>query len=448
MANKNYVYFLSIVAALGGFLFGFDTAVISGAERAIQVNWNLTDFYHGLAVAIALYGTVIGALFGGLPADKWGRKPTLIFIGVLYFISALGSALAPDVYSFMIFRFIGGIGVGASSVVAPMYISEIAPAKNRGQLVALFQFNLVFGILIAYLSNYLIGTANLQDAWRWMLGVEAIPAVIYTIMVLRVPESPRWLVVKRNDLTQARAILDKTDPGAAESIIQSTFDENQLVQAKSSFLDLFNPKFLSITGLAVMIAVFNQVSGINAIIYFAPRIFELGGISAESALFSTIGIGVVNLIGTMFGLFLIDRIGRKKLMLIGSIGYIISLGLISLNFMGELRMEGPFLPIFVFIFIASHAIGQGSVIWVFISEVFPNKLRASGQSLGCFTHWILAAVIANIFPYLATTLGPAYIFGFFCFMMILQLLWVIFIMPETKGKSLEEIGQKLKAETI
>ena len=197
-----------------------------------------------------------------------------------------------------------------------------------------------------------------------------------------------------------------------------------------------------------MIAVFNQISGINAIIYFAPRIFELGGISAENALFSTIGIGVVNLIGTMFGLFLIDRIGRKKLMLIGSIGYIISLGLISLNFMGELRMEGPFLPIFVFIFIASHAIGQGSVIWVFISEIFPNKLRASGQSLGSFTHWILAAVIANIFPYLASTLGPAYIFGFFCLMMILQLLWVLFIMPETKGKSLEEIGLKLKAETI
>lgn len=442
------MYFLSIVAALGGFLFGFDTAVISGAERAIQTNWQLTDFYHGLAVAIALYGTVLGALFGGLPADKWGRKPTLIFIGVLYFISALGSALAPEIYSFMIFRFIGGIGVGASSVVAPMYISEIAPAKNRGQLVALFQFNLVFGILVAYLSNYLIGTANLQDAWRWMLGVEAIPAVIYTIMVLRVPESPRWLVIKRNDLTQARAILDKTDPDAAESIIQSTFDENQLVQAKSSFFDLFNPKFLSITGLAVMIAVFNQVSGINAIIYFAPRIFELGGISAENALFSTIGIGIVNLIGTMFGLFLIDRIGRKKLMLIGSIGYIISLGLISLNFMGELTVEGPFLPIFVFIFIASHAVGQGSVIWVFISEIFPNKLRARGQSLGSFTHWILAAVIANIFPYLASTLGPAYIFGFFCFMMILQLLWVIFIMPETKGKSLEEIGQNLKAEII
>jgi len=448
MANKNYVYYLSIVAALGGFLFGFDTAVISGAERAIQTNWNLNDFYHGLAVAIALYGTVLGALFGGFPADKWGRKPTLVFIGILFFVSAVGSALAPDVYSFMIFRFIGGIGVGASSVVAPMYISEISPAKNRGQLVALFQFNLVFGILIAYLSNYLIGTANLQDAWRWMLGVEAIPAIIYTVMILRVPESPRWLVVKRNDLTQARAILDKTDPEAAEAIIQSTFDENQMVKAKSGFADLFNPKYLNITALAIMIAVFNQVSGINAIIYFAPRIFELGGISAESALFSTIGIGVVNLIGTMFGLFLIDRIGRKKLMLIGSVGYIISLGLISLNFMGELRMEGPYLPIFVFIFIASHAIGQGSVIWVFISEIFPNKLRASGQSLGSFTHWILAAVIANIFPYLASTLGPAYIFGFFCFMMILQLMWVLFIMPETKGKSLEEIGQKFKAETI
>ncbi|KEO74660.1 sugar porter family MFS transporter [Anditalea andensis] len=448
MANKKYVYFLSIVAALGGFLFGFDTAVISGAERAIQVHWQLSDFYHGLAVAIALYGTVLGALFGGLPADKFGRKPTLLMIGLLFFVSALGSALAPEIYSFMIFRFIGGIGVGASSVVAPMYISEIAPAKNRGQLVALFQFNLVFGILIAYLSNYLIGTAALQDAWRWMLGVEAIPAIIYTVMVFKVPESPRWLVTNRNDITQARDILNRTDPDSAASIIQSTYEENKTNQSKSRFWNLFDPKFISITGLAIMIAVFNQVSGINAIIYFAPRIFELGGISAENALFSTIGIGVVNLIGTMFGLFLIDRIGRKKLMIIGSIGYIISLGLISLNFMGGISMEGPLLPIFVFIFIASHAIGQGSVIWVFISEIFPNSLRASGQSLGCFTHWILAAVIANIFPYLATTLGPAYIFGFFCFMMVVQLLWVLFIMPETIGKSLEQIGKNLKKETI
>lgn len=445
MANKNYVYFLSIVAALGGFLFGFDTAVISGAERAIQIKWDLSDFGHGLAVAIALYGTVLGALFGGFPADRYGRKKTLLGIGLLYVISAFGSALAPDVNTFMIFRFIGGLGVGASSVVAPMYISEIAPAKNRGQLVALFQFNLVFGILIAYLSNYLIGTANLTEAWRYMLGVEVIPALIYTVMVLRVPESPRWLVVKHNNLTLARAILNRTDPEAAESIIQSTFEDKQIVQEKYGFFELFNKKFLNITGLAVMIAVFNQVSGINAIIYFAPRIFELGGISAENALFSTIGIGVVNLIATIAGLLLIDRIGRRKLMLIGSIGYIISLGLISFNFMGETMIEGPFLPIFVFLFITSHAIGQGSVIWVFIAEIFPNKLRASGQSLGSFTHWILAALIANVFPYLATSLGPAYIFGFFCLMMVLQLLWVIFLMPETKGKSLEDIGKNLKA---
>lgn len=442
------MYFLSIVAALGGFLFGFDTAVISGAEKAIQVKWVLSDFSHGLAVAIALYGTVLGALFGGYPADKYGRKKTLIWIGILYVVSALGSALAPDINTFMVFRFIGGLGVGASSVVAPMYISEIAPAKNRGQLVALFQFNIVFGILIAYLSNYLIGTAHLAEAWRLMLGVEAIPALIYCIMIFRVPESPRWLIVKQDDLTQARKILDLTDPEAAGSIIQSTFDEKQRIQAKSGFADLFNKNFLKITALAVMIAVFNQVSGVNAILYFAPRIFELGGISAENALLSTIGIGLINLIATMAGLLLIDRIGRKKLMLIGSIGYIISLGLITYSFMGDTVMEGPFLPIFVFLFITSHGMGQGSVIWVFISEIFPNKLRASGQSLGSFTHWIFAAVIANIFPFLASTIGPAYIFGFFCLMMVLQLLWVLFIMPETKGKSLEEIGQKLKVEEL
>jgi MFS transporter, SP family, arabinose:H+ symporter len=444
MNNKSYVYFLSIVAALGGFLFGFDTAVISGAERAIQINWNLSDWYHGLAVAIALYGTVLGALFGGIPSDKFGRKKVLIWIGILYFVSALGSALSTEVYSFMLFRFLGGLGVGASSVVAPMYISEIAPAKNRGQLVALFQFNIVFGILIAYFSNYLIGTAIPVDAWRYMLGVEAIPALVYTFLVLRVPESPRWLVVKRDDPQLARDILNRTDPGAAEEIIQQAIEEKKLNHATPGFSALFERRFLNITGLAVLIAVFNQLSGINAIIYFAPRVFEMAGIATESALFSTIGIGVVNLIGTMMGLYLIDRIGRRQLMIIGSLGYLVSLALMTVSFMGE-PAESSYLPIFVFIFIGAHAIGQGSVIWVFISEIFPNKLRANGQALGCFTHWILAAIIANIFPFMATALGPAFIFGFFCLMMVLQLLWVIFIMPETKGKSLEEIGRNLKA---
>lgn len=442
MKNNKYVFFLSLVAALGGFLFGFDTAVISGAERRIQEIWGLSDWIHGLAVAIALYGTVIGALFGGIPADKYGRKVSLKLIGILFFISAIGSSLAPEVTSFMFFRFIGGLGVGASSVVAPMYISEIAPAKSRGRLVALFQFNLVLGILVAYFSNYLIGISPLEESWRWMLGVEAIPALIYTLLIFKVPQSPRWLIAKKDDFEQAKVILAKTDPEGVDEAIHLAVEEKKSIRLKIGFSALFHSKYSHITFLAILLALFNQLSGINAIIYFAPRVFEMAGISSESALLSTIGIGVVNLLATMMGLYLIDRIGRKKLMYIGSVGYIISLGLIAYSFSGG-QIPANYLPIFVFLFIASHAIGQGSVIWVFISEIFPNELRAFGQSIGSFTHWILAAVIANVFPFFANQLGPVTIFGFFGVMMILQLIWVIVLMPETKGRSLEEIQQDL-----
>lgn len=443
MNSNKYVIFLSLVAALGGFLFGFDTAVISGAERDIQTLWGLSDWTHGLAVAIALYGTVIGALFGGIPANKYGRKISLIWIGALYFVSAVGSALAPDIVTFMVFRFIGGLGVGASSVVAPMYISEIAPAKSRGLLVALFQFNLVFGILVAYFSNYLIDLTDSPDAWRWMLGVEAIPALIYTLLVFKVPESPRWLIANKDDFEKARIILEKTDPEGVDEAIHLALEEKKSTRLQVGFTALFHTKYIHITFLAIHIALFNQLSGINAIIYFAPRVFEMAGISSESALLSTIGIGVVNLVATMLGLYLIDRIGRKKLMYMGSAGYIISLALIAYSFSGG-QIPPNYLPIFVFMFIASHAIGQGSVIWVFISEIFPNELRAYGQSIGCFTHWILAAVIANVFPFFSSQLGPVTIFGFFAVMMILQLIWVAFRMPETKGRSLEEIQQDLK----
>jgi sugar porter (SP) family MFS transporter len=445
MSNKAYAFFVSLTAALGGFLFGFDTAVISGAERAIQEVWELSDWIHGLAIASALYGTVIGALFGGIPADKFGRKKSLLWIGLFYFISALGSGMAWDVTSFTAFRFIGGLGVGASSVVAPMYISEIAPAKNRGLLVALYQFNIVFGIVIAYVSNYLIGTAEFSESWRWMLGVEAIPALIYSVMIFSIPESPRWLITKFNNQLLAREILTKTDPEGVDDAIRLAIEEEKSIKQKSSFSALFSPRFFSSTLLAILIAVFNQVSGINAIIYFAPRIFEMAGISTEDALISTIGIGLVNLFATFLGLYLIDRLGRKKLMYIGSIGYIISLSLMAYNFLGP-GIPAGWLPIFVFGFIASHAIGQGSVIWVFISEMFPNELRASGQSLGSFTHWILAAVIANVFPFFANNFGPGYIFAFFCLMMVLQLLWVMLKMPETKGRSLEEIQKNLHNE--
>lgn len=447
MKNKNYVLFLSITAALGGFLFGFDTAVISGAERDIQQLWQLSDWSHGLAVAMALYGTVIGALFGGIPADKFGRKASLLWIGVFYLVSAVGSALATDVNSFMFFRFLGGLGVGASSVVAPMYISEIAPATRRGQLVALYQFNIVFGILMAYFSNYLIGTANLAEAWRWMLGVEAIPALIYSILIVQVPKSPRWLIAKKQDFDQARMILTKTDPEGVDEAMELAIAESKEVRGKVSFSTLFQSKFSKITFFAFLMAFFNQMSGINAIIYFAPRIFESAGIATEDALLSTIGIGLINLVATMAGLYFIDRLGRKKLMYIGSFGYIISLSLMAYSYFGG-AIDSHLLPYFVFVFIASHAIGQGSVIWVFIAEIFPNELRAYGQSLGSFTHWILAALVANLFPYFASNFGAGYIFAFFALMMVLQLLWVAFRMPETKGKSLEEIQQDLQRKHV
>lgn len=438
MKGKSFLFLSSIVAALGGFLFGFDTAVISGAEQSIQVIWQLNDVSHGLAVAIALYGTVIGAMLGGIPADKFGRKVTLFWVGVLYFVSALGSALAPEIYSFMIFRFIGGLGVGASSVAAPMYISEISPAGMRGRLVALFQFNVVLGIVIAYISNYFLADIG-ENAWRWMLGVEAIPAILYTIMILFVPKSPRWLIVKKGDVQKARTILSRIDNGnIEESIIAIQASHMSKAEAiKSSF---FSQKYRLPIMLAVLFAFFNQMAGINAIIYYAPRIFAMTGAAASAALISTTGVGVVNLIFTMVGITLIDKFGRRTLMFIGSVGVIITLGLVSRAFLLE-AFGG--VPIFLFVYIGFFALSQGAVIWVFISEIFPNEVRAYGQSLGSFTHWLMAAVVANVFPYFANTLGGGPVFLFFTIMMVLQLLFVWKLMPETKGKSLEELEKEL-----
>lgn len=440
MKGKSYLFLSAIVAALGGFLFGFDTAVISGAEQAIQGIWSLTDFEHGMAVAIALYGTVLGAMTGGFPADKYGRKKTLFWVGILYFVSALGSALAPEVNSFMIFRFIGGVGVGIASVAAPMYISEIAPAKFRGRLVALFQFNIVLGIVVAYMSNYLLSGIG-ENAWRWMMGVEAAPALIYTVMVLFVPRSPRWLVVKRNALEEARNVLSKIDVASMKSemlAIQNSISSDAIGE-KVSF---FSKKYKYPIMLAVLFAFFNQMAGINAIIYYSPRIFEMTGLGSDSALLSSAGIGVVNLVFTMIGITLIDRSGRKKLMLIGSLGLMISLSLVAYSFYQE---SFSIVPIYLFVYIAFFALSQGAVIWVFISEIFPNRVRAHGQSLGSFTHWLMAAIVANIFPYFTNNFGGGPVFLFFSIMMVLQLLFVLKIMPETKGKSLEEIEKEFSA---
>jgi len=430
------------VVALGGLLFGFDTAVISGAEQDIKRIWDLSNVLHGVAIAIALYGTVIGALFGGMPATKFGRKKTLLWIGIFYLISAVGSALAPGVYIFMAFRVLGGLAIGASSVVAPMYITEIAPAKNRGKLVATFQFNIVFGILIAYLSNYLLQGVGGDDSWRLMLGVVAIPALIYCILVFFVPESPRWLMVHRRDYDTARKILEISDPEGVDEAILDIQRTIELEHRKESISAFLSKKYSIPIFLAIFIAFFNQMSGIDAVIYFTPRVFELAGINTQAAFLQSAGVGLVNLVFTMAGLYLIDRIGRKKLMLIGSVGYIISLAAVAFAFYSG-HSTGMVVPVLLFVFIASHAIGQGAVIWVFISEIFPNSVRAYGQSLGCATHWIMASVITTIFPIMAAKFGPAPLFLFFAIMMVFQLLWVIFKMPETKGVPLEELEAKL-----
>lgn len=427
----------SITVALGGFLFGFDTAVISGAEGAIQQLWSLSDTMIGQMVAMALYGTVIGALAGGWPAERFGRRVTLFWIGMLFLISAAGSALAPDVYSLMFFRFIGGLGVGASSVVAPMYISEIAPAENRGQLVAAFQFNIVLGIVVAYVSNWLISGSS----WRLMLGVEIVPAIVYVFLILRVPRSPRWLVLQGSNPEEALSVLQRIDPAKASrqlALIQASDNK----QAAGGWREFISGKYNFPILLAFLFAFFNQLSGINAVIYYAPRIFSMTGLGASTALLASAGIGVVNLVFTLLGMFLIDRVGRRMLMYVGSIGYIISLSAVAYAFFTQ-NFGGMAVPVWLFVFIAAHAIGQGAVIWVFISEIFPNEVRALGNSMGCGTHWVFAALIAAVFPPLAASLGGGLVFAFFALMMLFQLAYVIWLMPETKGRSLEELQDDL-----
>ncbi len=434
----NKILLWSICAALAGFLFGFDTVVISGADQQLQEAWGTSDAIHGSVVmAMALWGTVIGAIFGGIPTNSIGRKNTLLIIGLLYLVSALGSALVDGPYIFAAFRFIGGLGVGASTIAAPAYVSEIAPSKDRGRLVGLYQFNIVLGILIAFLSNYLLRDTG-SEPWRWMLGVEAIPAFIYILFVFTIPESPRWLISK-GKVKKAEKTLAYINP---DINVQDKIEEiRHQSETEIKGENIFMKKYRFPLMLAFLIAFFNQLSGINAFLYYAPRIFEEAGLGQSTALLSSIGIGIVNLIFTLFGVFLIDRLGRKKLMYIGSIGYIISLSLVAAAFF--LNWGGYFVPMFLFLFIASHAIGQGAVIWVFIAEIFPNNIRASGQAFGTSTHWLLAAIIPSLIPYLFSTIGAGTVFAFFAFMMVLQLLFVIFLMPETKGKSLEELSEEL-----
>ncbi len=441
MSPNNRILFWSVTVALAGFLFGFDTVVISGADLSLQRLWPRGEVFHGFVVmASALWGTVLGAIFGGIPTDRLGRKQTLLWIGIFYTISALGSALVSDPWMFAFFRFLGGLGVGASTIAAPAYVSEIAPPSNRGKLVALYQFNIVFGILIAFISNYLLSGMG-AEAWRWMIGVEAIPAFMYTLLVFTVPRSPRWLLTQRHNRAEAATTLRLIDPtlDVEQEIERILAHEANTTQGEHIFIR----KYRFPLTLAFLIAFFNQFSGINAFLYYAPRIFETAGLEANSALLSSIGIGVTNLLFTLVGLSLIDRLGRRQLMYIGSFGYIVSLSLVATAFF--LGWQGIAVPIFLFLFIAAHAVGQGTVIWVFISEIFPNHLRASGQAFGSSTHWVLAAMIPALIPVLFATIGAGVVFAIFAGMMVLQLLFVHMMMPETKGVPLEDLEAQLLA---
>ncbi|SFD24523.1 MFS transporter, sugar porter (SP) family [Chitinophaga sp. CF118] len=434
--NSKIVFFWAYVVATGGFLFGFDTAVISGAEQSIQQYWHLTEMQHGFTISIALIGTVIGALSGSLPSDKLGRKTTLIIVAIIYLLSALGTGMAANWYFFLACRFIGGLGVGASSVTAPVYISEIAPPHYRGRMVGLFQFNVVFGILISYFSNYLIGQTG-ENSWRLMLGIQAVPSAIFLVLLRWVPESPRWLLLQQNKEAAATAILQIINPTSFREDILTIRQSQQQSASGVPKERLFSARYRTPVMLAVLFAIFNQVSGINAIIYYAPRIFEMSGLEADSSRLSTVGIGIVNFIFTLTAMRFIDRIGRRQLMFIGTIGLIATLGLVAISF--YMHSGGIAVVSYLLFYIAFFAFSQGAVIWVFISEIFPTQVRAKGQTLGSFTHWIMAAIIAFTFPYLASHIGSGHIFLFFTIMMVLQLFFVWRWMPETKGKTLEQI---------
>jgi MFS family permease len=516
------IFYWSLVSALAGFLFGFDTVVISGAEQTIQSLWNLSPGTHGLVMAAALYGTVLGSIVGGWPTDRFGRKKTLLWIGGFYLVSAIWSGLATTPTAFIVARFLGGLGVGISTVAAPLYISEISPPERRGRLAGLFQFNIVFGILVAFLSNWLLRNAG-EHAWRWMLGVEAFPAALFSLLCFTLPESPRWLIARKGDRPAGLAVLRLLQPSASDAAINRTADEIAAASVhRPDAKGFWSARLRVPILLAFFVAFFNQLSGINAILYFAPRIFGLTG--SENALSNSIGIGVTNLVFTYVGLWLIDRLGRRTLLTIGSFGYIASLGLCALAFFtwapqfraaskavdvrmiagqletanparkealaGELAVAhralsdatadprsgatpvpfsidvslnevrdaagialkqasaasgngGTMVLVCIFAFIAAHAVGQGAVIWVLISEIFPNRFRGAGQAFGSFTHWIFAALLTQFFPLMIAAFAPGIIFLFFCGMMVLQLLWVRTMVPETKGVPLEEMEKKL-----
>ena len=462
----------AIVASLGGLLFGFDTAVISGAEEKLKALYALSSFGEGMIVAIATIGTILGAIVAGRLADHFGRKPVLFWIGILVGVGALATALAPTpdlvagaggamtasssmpITFFMVFRFLGGVGVGMSSVVAPIYTAEIAPARVRGRLVGLVQFNIVFGILLAYASNAIIREIAHEDvAWRWMLGVMAVPAVFFLLFLMAVPETPRWLFAHRRE-DEARAISARLTNSAEESEEQMKEIADQLAEDRAAgHVPFFTRRYRKVILMAFCIAMFNQLSGINAILYYAPKVMKLAGgeaiFGAAFPYIASVVVGLMNLIATMAALTVIDKLGRRQLMIVGSIGYLVSLGFLAgMMFAYEAgAVTGSAAVWLVLIgllgFIASHAFGQGSVIWVFISEIFPNRVRARGQSLGSLTHWTFAFITTYAFPVLTDKLGGGFAFGIFFLCMVGQLFWVLKVMPETKGIPLEAMEEKL-----
>jgi len=442
MKKNRYVTFIALIASLGGLLFGFDTAVISGAEKTIQSLFNLNGFWHGFTISIALIGTLIGVISAGKPADLLGRKKVLFAVAIFFGVAALGSALAHNWLSFLFFRFIGGLAVGASSVIAPMYIAEITPARIRGRLVASFQLNIVAGILLSYFSNYWLSQIITVDSWRWMLGIQVIPSSIFFCLLFTISESPRWLVIKNNE-SKAKTLLKKfgsDDPDQELAEIKESLKSSENIHGEKLFSSVYRLPIL----FAFLVAVFNQMSGINAVMYYAPRIFELVGYAKKSALLQSVSVGSALFVFTIVGMLLIDRVGRKKLLLVGSIGMMFFLGMVAKTIFTT--VDGSiWMLIYIIGFIAFFAFSQGTVIWVFISEIFPNTVRAKGQALGSFTHWTMAVIISWLFPIIAesSSRGGGIAFSIFAVTAAIQFIVVFKFFPETKGKSLEEIQKDL-----
>ncbi len=439
MTINSYLLRSTGVAALGGLLFGFDTAVIAGATHALTDAFQLTPAALGLTVSSALWGTILGALLAGIPGDRYGRRDSLRMMAILYVVSAIGCGFAWDWYSLVFFRFIGGLGIGGSSVLGPMYIAEIAPAKWRGRLVGFFQFNVVAGILLAYLSNYLMGLGNFGAAeWRWKLGVSAVPAILFFLLLFGIPRSPRWLV-KKGRIGEARTVLQQIGEPNVEAELQ---DIVASIDADHGHADepLFQRKYRLPIFLAVSIGMFNQLSGINAILYYLNDIFAKAGFSKVSGDLQAVAIGATNLLFTMIAMSVIDKLGRKTLLLVGAIGTAVCLAGVSFIF-ATAKHEDLLVWLLVG-YIAFFAFSQGAVIWVYLSEVFPNRVRAKGQSLGSATHWVMNAAISGVFPILAASSGSAP-FVFFSAMMVVQFFVVLSLYPETKGVSLEELQKKL-----